>query len=54
MWREKAALWATWICGVVIVLACVLWAVAAQELVTPACDLPAPPPNAGPLTCPQE
>jgi len=37
--------------AVVVLLACIGWAVLAEVLVTPACDLPTPPPNAGPLHC---
>lgn len=37
--------------AIVVLLACAGWAVLAEVLVTPACDLPTPPPNAGPLPC---
>ena len=35
----------------VVLAACAGWAVLAEVMVTPACDLPTPPPNAGPLQC---
>ena len=37
--------------GLVLVLACALWAVVAQVAVTPACELPTPPPDANYLRC---
>jgi len=52
MWRHHAALRATIIAAVLIVAACVGWAVLAQTLTTPACALPTPPPNVGTLVCP--
>jgi hypothetical protein len=53
MWRERAALWATIAVAAAVVLACVVWALLAETLTTPACDLPTPPPAAGPLVCPK-
>jgi hypothetical protein len=52
MWRRHAARWAATISAVVLIAACVAWAVAAQDLVTPACALPTPLSNTGPLVCP--
>ncbi len=54
MWRRHAGLRAMIIVGVIIVGACVIWALLAQTLVTPACDLPTPPANVGPLECPTD
>lgn len=51
MWRRTAIAWATVLVTAAIVVSCVVWAVLAQALVTPACDLPTPPANAGPLEC---
>lgn len=54
MWREKAALRATVVVTLVVLAACVLWAVAAQSLVPNACELRTAPPDAGPVVCPTE
>jgi hypothetical protein len=54
MWRRNAARWAALIVGVIVVAACVGWAVLAQTLTTPACDLPTPPSNVGYLECPTD
>ncbi|GAA2222360.1 hypothetical protein N1031_02045 [Herbiconiux moechotypicola] len=51
MWRERAALWATIVVATVVLAASVLWAVLAQTLTTPACELPTAPADAGPLVC---
>jgi hypothetical protein len=51
MWRKRAITVASVLVTLAIVVACVVWAVLAQTLTTPACDLPTPPPNAGPLEC---
>lgn len=52
MWRERAALRATIAVTLVVLTACVLWALAAQSLVPNACELSTTPPDAGPLVCP--
>jgi hypothetical protein len=44
--------WAAIGVAIVVVAACVGWAVLVQGLVTPACDLAHPPSNAGYLDCP--
>lgn len=51
MWRAKAPVLAAIAVAIVVLLACIGWALLAEVLVTPACDLPTPPPNAGPLQC---
>jgi hypothetical protein len=51
MWRRSAITWASVLVTVLIVAVCVAWAVLAQTATTPSCDLPSPPPNAGPLEC---
>ena len=51
MWRAKAPMIAALAVALVVLLACVGWAVLVEVMVTPACDLPTPPPNAGPLQC---
>ena len=51
MWRRNAIALASVLVTVLIVAACVVWAVLAQTLTTPACDLPTPPANVGPLDC---
>lgn len=53
MWREKAPIIAAIVVAIVVLLACIGWAVLVETMVTPACDLPTPPPNAGPLHCDQ-
>jgi hypothetical protein len=52
MWREKAARRATIAAALVVVTACVVWALLAQGLTPSACTLPTAPPDAGPLVCP--
>jgi hypothetical protein len=52
MWREKAARRATILVALVVVLACVLWALLAQSLTPSSCVQPTLPPNAGLLVCP--
>lgn len=52
MWREKAAMRATIVVTLVVLTACVLWALAAQSFVPNACELSTAPPDAGPLVCP--
>ena len=51
MWRAKAPRIAAIAVAIVVVLACIGWAMLAETLVTPACELPTPPPNSGPLQC---
>ena len=51
MWRRNAIVLASVLVTVVLVAACVVWAVLAQTLTTPACELPTPPANSGPLEC---
>ncbi len=41
-----------WAMSLVIILTCVVWAVAVQYLVPTACSYPVPPPNAQFLHCP--
>lgn len=51
MWRQRAVGWATIAVAIVLVLACVVWALLAQTMSTPACDMEHPPAKAGPLKC---
>ncbi|MGA1836964.1 hypothetical protein VD659_08520 [Herbiconiux sp. 11R-BC] len=51
MWRERAAGRAALIVGVVVVAACVGWAVLAQTVVPPACDAATAVPGGGSVTC---
>ena len=51
MWRRKAIVLGSVLVTVLFVAVCVVWAVLAQTLTTPACDLPTPPANSGPLEC---
>jgi hypothetical protein len=54
MWRKHAGFRAMIVVGIVVVGACVVWALLAQTLVTPACDLANPPADVGPLSCPTD
>ncbi|WP_290802455.1 hypothetical protein [Herbiconiux sp.] len=52
MWRERAALRAMIVVTLVVLAACVGWAVLAQTVVPSACVLSTAPADAGPLICP--
>lgn len=51
MWLEKGVTWAALAVAVVVIGACIGWALLVQVIVTPACDLAKPPANAGYLDC---
>jgi hypothetical protein len=48
---EKAVVWASFAVAVVVIGACISWALLVQVMVTPACDIMNPPANAGYLDC---